>query len=127
MGSPSCSVYLARPSTFDIILQKMRSLILFALLALTIVLTSSAAVDDYNEEMSDDEARYLTDLSNYLEGAGRLEKSKRGRFCLSRDMTCRKTKNGRDMCCRGSQCACNIFGQNCRCSSIGLFRRLGRR
>merc|ERR1711974_16886 len=106
------------------LLKKMRSLIFFALLALTIVLTSAAAVDDYNEELSDDEARYLTDLSNYLEGA---EKSKRGRFCLRRDMTCPNFKDGRDLCCRGSQCACNIFGQNCRCSSLGLFQRLGRR
>merc|ERR1712168_710860 len=123
MGSPSWRGYFTRPS----LLKKMRSLILFALLVLTIVLTTAAAVDDYNEELSDDEARYLTDLSNYLEGAGRLEKSKRGRFCLRRDMTCPNFKDGRDLCCRGSQCACNIFGQNCRCSSLGLFQRLGRR
>ena len=30
----------------------------------------------YFLDLSDDEAKYLMDLNNYIEGAGRLEKSK---------------------------------------------------
>ena len=69
--------------------------LLFAIFAITITLAYSAAVDDYeagkkmtptgyrllslfpNLEMGDfDTNRYLDDLKSYLEGAGRLEKSK---------------------------------------------------
>jgi len=63
---------------------------------------------------------YLTELESYL-----AHRAKRGRFCLGRDKGCPKVKNGNDFCCDGSQCSCNLFGQNCKCSPMGLFQRLG--
>merc|ERR1712080_201005 len=104
----------------------MKLVVVFGLVAI-IALSNGAALDDYEDELREEEANYLRQLDNYLRNDERLEKSKRGRFCLSRDLTCPNFEKGRDLCCKGSQCACNIFGQNCRCSSLGLFARLGRR
>lgn len=88
----------------------------------------AGVIDDIDEEMNynpDEVQSYLNALESYYQG--RNEKSKRGMFCVRRDNSCPYAENGRDICCKGSQCSCNIFGQNCKCSTIGLFQRLGRR
>merc|ERR1711981_944917 len=103
----------------------MKLVVVFGLVALFALTSNGAALDDYEDDLTEEEASNLRELDNYLRNNERLEK--RGRFCLSRDLTCPNRKEGRDLCCKGSQCACNIFGQNCRCSSLGLFQRLGRR
>jgi len=104
----------------------MRIFVFLGFILTAVVFVNSAALEEDDEGgLSPMELQYLNDLNDYIE-EGRLEK--RGRkFCLRRDMTCPNRDDKRDFCCRGSQCACNIFGQNCRCSSLGLFQRLGKR
>merc|ERR1711953_202193 len=102
----------------------MKVWILFGTLACIAWQANSAALDDYQDALDEEE---LNHLMNYI-GTTESRMEKRGRkFCLRRDMTCPNVEGKRDFCCKGSQCACNIFGQNCRCSSLGLFQRLGRK
>ncbi|TRY73320.1 hypothetical protein TCAL_01914 [Tigriopus californicus] len=102
------------------------SITLLALLALVVLVdnTQAGAIEGYDREISDDDVReYLGLLENYFQQ--HEARNKRGRFCLRRDMTCPDLPNGKDVCCNGSQCSCNLFNQNCKCSTIGLFQRLG--
>lgn len=95
-------------------------------LLVAVVDVQAGVIDNAEEEMSytpEEIQSYLNALEEYYEG--RNEKNKRGHFCLRRDNSCPYLENGRDICCKGSQCSCNIFGQNCKCSTIGLFQRLG--
>ncbi|XP_040564270.1 uncharacterized protein [Lepeophtheirus salmonis] len=88
--------------------------------------SSDAGVIDDDDHVSPEELQdYINQLQDYIQI--KEQASKRGRFCLRRDMTCPNLPNGKDFCCSGSQCSCNLFGQNCRCSTIGLFQRLGKR
>jgi len=84
-----------------------------------------AGVEDYNGEISDADIQQFMDFMADYYPPQHHEVRKRARFCLRRDMTCPKLKNGKDFCCDGSQCSCNLFNQNCKCSTIGLFQRFG--
>merc|ERR1719215_205179 len=43
---------------------------------------------------------------------------KRGRLCIPRGRSCFAGKN---LCCGGWECRCNLFGSNCKCERPGLF------
>merc|ERR1719468_960105 len=42
----------------------------------------------------------------------------RGRLCIPRGRSCFAGKN---LCCGGWECRCNLFGSNCKCERPGLF------
>jgi len=90
----------------------MKVWILFGILACIAWQANSAALDDYQDALDEED---LNHLMKYIEAGTESRMEKRGRkFCLRRDMTCPNVEGKRDFCCKGSQCACNIFGQNCR-------------
>merc|ERR1712062_431957 len=84
----------------------MKVWILFGILACIAWRANSAALDDYQDALDEEE---LNHLMNYI-GTTESRMEKRGRkFCLRRDMTCPNVEGKRDFCCKGSQCACNIL------------------
>ena len=87
----------------------MRTSIL--LVALVAFIVNVDAFDEYEDAVDWDQRLYDVLMS---QDAATAMRPKRARFCLKRDMTCPPLKNKKDFCCRGSQCACNIFGQNCK-------------